>query len=455
VRAALQKALADQQPVVSDNLSMRIEGKSRTLTLIVEPIVESAGKKQGICVVAFRDASPSAPAVEPDAHTTSPDAVATLEKELNATRFQLRAASDELETSIEDMKSTTEEFQAVNEELQSSNEELETAKEEMQSINEELQTVNSELASKNELLTRLNSDLQNLLDSTRIATVFLDDDLRIRHFTPALTEIFPLRESDHGRPITDLVNLLNYEDLKRDVTEVQTSHAVVQHEVALKDKSATYLLRIQPYKTVTDAIDGVVLTFVDITARKHDEERKLLLADELHHRTQNLLAVIGSIANNTISGDRPVEELREIFSARLHALSKANALLVSDGGQGAELGEIVRAELAGFSERVAIEGPVVRLSPAASQGFSLVIHELATNAAKYGALANGSGNVSVGWSNQAALDGEFPRLIFRWRERGGPTVEAPAHKGFGSSVLERAIDTPRSIPLTLTMRPKD
>ena len=440
VRAALQKALADQQPVVSDNLSMRIDGKSRALTLIVEPIIESAGKERGICVVAFRDASPSAVAVEPDMQTTSLDAVAAMEKELNATRFQLRAASDELETNIEDMKSTTEEFQAVNEELQSSNEELETAKEEMQSINEELQTVNSELASKNELLTRLNSDLQNLLDSTRIATVFLDDDLRIRHFTPALTELFPLRDGDHGRPITEIVNLLSYEDLKRDVAEVQATKAIVQHEVALKDKSATYLLRIQPYKTVTDVIDGVVLTFVDISERKRDEERKLLLADELHHRTQNLLAVIGSIANSTISGDRPVEELREIFSARLHALSKANALLVTDGGHGAQLGEIVRAELEGFSERVAIEGPVVRLTAAATQGFSLIIHELATNAAKYGALANGTGNVSVVWSN-SALNGELPRLIFRWRERGGPIVMAPTRQGFGSSVLERAIDT--------------
>ena len=124
------------------------------------------------------------------------------------------------------MKSTTEEFQAVNEELQSSNEELETAKEEMQSINEELQTVNGELASKNDLLTRLNSDLQNLLDSTRIATVFLDDDLRIRHFTPALTGLFPLRDSDRGRPITEIVNLLTYDDLKRDVAEVKASHEV-------------------------------------------------------------------------------------------------------------------------------------------------------------------------------------------------------------------------------------
>jgi two-component system CheB/CheR fusion protein len=440
VRAALQKALADQQPVVSDNLSMRIDGKSRAVTLIVEPIIEGAGKERGICVVAFRDASPSAAVVEPGVPMTSPDAVAEMEKELNATRLQLRAASDELETTIEDMKSTTEEFQAVNEELQSSNEELETAKEEMQSINEELQTVNGELASKNELLTRLNSDLQNLLDSTRIATVFLDDDLRIRHFTPALIELFPLRDSDHGRPITDIVNLLNYDDLKRDVAEVLAFHTIVQHEVALKDKTVTYLLRIQPYKTVTDVIDGVVLTFVDISERKRDEEHKLLLADELQHRTQNLIAVISSIANSTICGDRPVAELRQVFFARLNALSKANAMLVSEGGRGALLGEIVRAELAGFSERVAVEGPVIRLTPAATQGFGMVIHELATNAAKYGALANGSGNVSVVWSS-SGLDGELPRLIFRWRERGGPPVKAPTHKGFGSSILERAIDT--------------
>ena len=110
---------------------------------------------------------------------------------LRATRAQLEAATDDLETQIEDMKSTTEEFQSVNEELQSSNEELETAKEEMQSVNEELQTINTELNNKNELLTRLNSDMQNLLDSTQIATVFLDGQLRIKHFTPTLAPAVP------------------------------------------------------------------------------------------------------------------------------------------------------------------------------------------------------------------------------------------------------------------------
>lgn len=439
VRAALLKAVTDQQTVVTENLAIRIDGKSRELTLIVEPIIENAGKERGVCVVAFRDASPSA-ADDESVDATSPDAFAGFEKELNATRYQLRAASDELETTIEDMKSTTEEFQAVNEELQSSNEELETAKEEMQSINEELQTVNGELGSKNELLTRLNSDLQNLLDSTRIATVFLDDNLRIRHFTPALKELFPLRDSDHGRPITDIVNLLNYEDLKRDVTEVQASHEIVQHEVALKDKSATYLMRIQPYRTVTDIIDGVVVTFVDISERKRDEEHKLLLANELQHRTQNLITVIGSIANYTMADDRSIGESRMVFAARLNALAKANALLMSEVGQGAQLEEIVRTALAGFSDRVAIEGPGVRLTPAATQGFSLVIHELATNASKYGALANGVGKVTIVWSRSASAEG-VPHLTFRWQERGGSAVKTPSRKGFGSTLLERAIGT--------------
>ena len=307
----------------------------------------------------------------------------------------------------------------------------------MQSINEELHTVNSELASKNDLLVRLNSDLQNLLDSTQIATVFLDDDLHIRHFTPALTELFPLRDSDRGRPITDIVNLLVYEDLKRDVEAVQISKSVVDHEVALKDTSATFLMRIRPYRTATNLIDGVVLTFVDITQRKRDEEHKKLLAGEIQHRTKNLIAVIGSIANRTLSNDRPIEISRKVFTARLNALAQCHSLLM-EAGDGASLEEIVRAELASFSERLTIDGPRVMLTPAGAQGFALIVHELATNAAKHGALANTLGMVSVVWS-RTDMSGEEPRLSFRWRERGGPPVEQPTRKGFGSTLLELAI----------------
>jgi two-component system, chemotaxis family, CheB/CheR fusion protein len=441
VRAAVQCAVADRKTVVTENLTIRIDGKTRDVTLIVEPIIESAGKDRGICVVAFRDAAPASNAPQgTTTNTTSPIATTALENELSATRFQLRAASDELEAAIEDMKSTTEEFQAVNEELQSSNEELETAKEEMQSINEELQTVNSELSSKNDETMSLNSDLKNLLDSTHIAAVFLDDDLRIRHFTPALTEIFPVRGSDRGRPITDIVNLIDYQDLKRDVDTVHNSTEILERDVSMKDKSATFLMRIRPYRTVTNEIDGVVLTFFNITERSRDDEHKYLLGKELQHRTANLFAVISSIANRTFSGDRPIEKAREAFSARLVALAKAHALLTVNLVEGASLEDVVRGELDGFSERVKIRGPSIILTPAATQGFALIIHELATNAAKYGGFANIDGKISVAWSH-ADLAAAGPTLAFRWQERGGPPVTPPARPGFGSKLLERAIDT--------------
>ena len=371
---------------------------------------------------------------------TAAIATTVSENELNATRFQLRAVSDELETAIEDMKSTTEEFQAVNEELQSSNEELETAKEEMQSINEELQTVNSELSSKNDETTRLNSDLKNLLDSTRVAAAFLDDGLRIRHFTPALTEIFPVRESDRGRPITDIVNLIDYQDLKRDVDAIYASQEIIERDVSMKDLSATYLMRIRPYRTVTNVIDGVVLTFFNITERSRDDEHKVLLGKELQHRTANLFAVIASIANRTLSGDRPIDKARDVFLARLMVLAKAHAMLTVSLDEGASLEDVVRGELKIFSDRVNILGPSIILTPAATQGFALIIHELATNAAKHGALANNDGKISVAWliADQAA---GVPSLSFKWQERGGPPVTPPLSLGFGSKLLQRAVDT--------------
>lgn len=273
VRTAVSQALANGQRVVNDNLTIRIDGKVRALELIVDPIGgENESKTGGSCIVAFRDTSPvatgTATVVGPDGGNPN---VQVLERELAGTKAQLQAAIDEQETQLEDMKSTTEEFQAVNEELQSSNEELETSKEEMQSINEELQTINSELGNKNELLTRLNADMQNLLDSTEIATVFLDRELRIRHFTPALTQLFPVRESDRGRPVTQIVTELDYTTIRADVEKVQRDGAIVEHDLTLKDGTRSFVMRIRPYRAAQDAIEGVVITFVDITERKQAE----------------------------------------------------------------------------------------------------------------------------------------------------------------------------------------
>ena len=371
---------------------------------------------------------------------SGPDAVAALERQLSDASAELKAENSKLKTTAGNMKSASDKFKAVNEELKSTNEELETARTEMQLINEKLQTVNNEVSTKNDQMMRLNSDLKNLLDSTQVAAVFLDRDMRIRHFTPALTDIFPLRDGDRGRPITNIVNLVDYADLKRDVDAVQALQIVVERDVSLKDSSATFLMRIRPYRTVTNTVDGVVLTFFDITERHRGDEHKLLLAKELQHRTANLFAVIMSIANRTLSGDRPIDAAREVFTSRLKALANAHSLLTVDLAEGGLLEDIIRAEVGRFSDRIMIFGPRVVLTPSATQGFALIIHELAANASKYGALSNNLGKVSITWSHSDIAKRE-PRMEFRWQERGGPHVAPPTRVGFGSKLLERAIDT--------------
>jgi two-component system CheB/CheR fusion protein len=357
--------------------------------------------------------------------------------ELRATKGQLEAATDELEERIQDMRATTEEFQAINEELQSSNEELETSKEEMQSVNEELQTINSELNNKNELLTRLNADVQNLLDSTEIATVFLDDELRIRHFTPAFTQLFPVRETDRGRPITHIVTILDYTTIQADVKVVQRDGSVIERDLALKSGSQVFVMRIRPYRTQRNTAEGVVITFVDITERKHAEEKQKLLTGELQHRTNNLLAVVQSVAGRSFSGAYSLDQAREAFTARLHALANANALLTQSDWNGALLKDVVERELASFVSRATIEGPPLVLNPNATQGFALVMHELATNAVKHGALSTPVGEVAIRWSVEEK--GDEPRFSFSWRESGGPQVTPPTRKGFGTTLLNSAI----------------
>jgi two-component system, chemotaxis family, CheB/CheR fusion protein len=251
VRRAVEAAFATDRLVEEENL--RTENGGQFVDLLVEPFAES-GKPAGMVVVGFREGrTRTEPAPEGEASSATWRDVEALRQELRTLKVRHRATSDELESQIEDMKSVTEEYQSVNEELQSSNEELETAKEEMQSVNEELQTVNSELHGKNDLLMRTNNDLQNLLDSTQIATIFLDDDLRIRNFTPAAMEVFSLRDSDRGRPITDIVSLLSYDKLREDVRIVQRTLSVLEHQLDLKDERAPPIScgcgRIAPLQT--------------------------------------------------------------------------------------------------------------------------------------------------------------------------------------------------------------
>jgi two-component system, chemotaxis family, CheB/CheR fusion protein len=183
----------------------------------------------------------------------------------------LQTTVEELQTSNEELKSTNEELQSTNEELQSANEELETSKEEMQSLNEELQTVNAELQGKLDDLAQANDDMQNLLNSTAIATIFLDQKLHIKRFTTEATKLVKLIPSDVGRPIGDLVSDLHYNEFQADAVQVMRKLGFTEKEVQTKD-GEWRLVRIHPYRTTENVIDGLVVTFVDITRLKTLEQ---------------------------------------------------------------------------------------------------------------------------------------------------------------------------------------
>jgi two-component system CheB/CheR fusion protein len=190
-----------------------------------------------------------------------------MEREIEQLRQELRTTREEMQTSQEELKSTNEELQSTNEELQSTNEELTTSKEEMQSMNEELQTLNNELQVKVDDLFRTSSDLKNLLDTTDIATLFLDNALRVRRFSSQTTKITQLIASDVGRPITDIASDLFYPELGEDVRQVLRTLGSAEKQVAARD-GRWFTARILPYRTLENKIDGVAISFVDITVSK-------------------------------------------------------------------------------------------------------------------------------------------------------------------------------------------
>ncbi len=195
-----------------------------------------------------------------------------LETENVQLRRQLAATLQEYETSGQELKSSNEELMSMNEELQSSNEELETSREELQSINEELETVNAELQENNRLLGRSNSDIKNLFESTDLAVLFLDREFCVRNFTPPTASIFGIRGRDIGRPISDLSSKIDYPELREDAARVNETLRTVEREVEVRASGETFLLRVKPYRTVDDRLDGYVLSFFDITSRKSYEE---------------------------------------------------------------------------------------------------------------------------------------------------------------------------------------
>jgi two-component system CheB/CheR fusion protein len=190
-----------------------------------------------------------------------------LDKELRHVREQLQTTREEMQSSQEELKSTNEELQSTNEELQSTNEELTTSREEMQSMNEELQTVNAEQLSKMDELSWINNDMKNLLNSTEIVTVFLDNELRVRRFTPGADKLFSLLPGDVGRPLSDIVSALLYPKMTEEAREVLRTLVFSEKQIAASD-GRWFLVRIMPYRTMEDVIGGLVITFANITAAK-------------------------------------------------------------------------------------------------------------------------------------------------------------------------------------------
>ncbi len=565
-RAAVMQVFASGKRVIREGLSVVLNGLDRPLRLIVEPLAHDDGAVK-MCVVAFNELEHAPHAAEP-ATDGKPDSqrirIHALEDELRSTRAQLHTAVDLHETASEELKSSNEEYQSVNEELQSANEELETSTEEMQSINEELQTVNAELNSKNEALHQVNSDIRNLLDSTHIATVFLDRKLHIRNYTPVMTRLFHLRDGDKGRPITEISPRINYPELKQDVAQVLHDMTVTERVLRGTEHAPTYLLRMRPYLTVDNVVDGVVLTFVDITdsqrlnheharlaaivnssrdaifgfslderitswnpgaerifglsaaqvvgqplsilqpasasaevkaffashqrplrlaefemtwvspngesvplamsyspvsnedgilfagkliardiTERHRAERhnEMMLA-ELNHRVKNTLATVQAIATQTAINAPDLAAFRESFQARLLALAHTHSLLAQEAWHGVALGDIVKRELAPYlhdsdarlnDARVRLRGDALTLKPKQALALSMGLHELATNAGKYGALSVADGQVTVTWATRQVDQRVWLKL--QWTETGGPLVQAPTRRGFGSRLI--------------------
>ena len=286
LRAAIYKAFSEQTQVVFKGVKVATGNGEAIVNVLVEPLVTPAAEKTAMVILepAVQWSPPSTEdkcELELGGNDASKETlIHQLEEQLRITHEQLLAVTEQLETSQdgfmsanEELMSINEEFQSANEELQSTNEELETSKEELQALNEELATVNAELHGKVEELNQVNSDLENLLVNSDIATLFLDRQITIRRFSPAMASIFNLIPADIGRPFRHLFGIIDCTGLPEDARKVLTSFTPIEREVATLAGERYFLMRILPYWTSEENVDGVVVTLIDITERKQAEEQ--------------------------------------------------------------------------------------------------------------------------------------------------------------------------------------
>ena len=278
----IRKVLSSKKQLTAEGIKIKPNGSTLFVNLTVKPIKEPAEMK-GYLLIIFEDVQIEKKAANSKKihyDKRSEKVIKDLEHELKVTKENLRSTIEELETSNEELKSTNEEMQSTNEEMQSSNEEMETSKEELQSLNEELITVNTELQNKNDDLSTINNDMKNLMDNINIPTIFLDSNLAIKRFTYHATKIVNLIPSDIGRPINHIATNLKYEKLFEDAKEVLRTLTFKEVELQTKDET-WYQMRILPYRTINNFIDGVVITFLDINKIK-------IASDEITNLNQDI-----------------------------------------------------------------------------------------------------------------------------------------------------------------------
>ena len=322
--AAFQKALRRKETVKLENLSVGTNGGKQLVNVTIQPLGGPTAL-HGMVMIVFTDI-----AAKPQTKTTGKShagntaRLAEQEQELEHAHQEVQGMREEMQTSQEELKSTNEELQSTNEELQSLNEELTTSKEEMQSMNEELHTVNQELQTRIDELSCTNNDMKNLLDSTDIATLFLDNSMCVRRFTSETSRITKLIPGDAGRPITDIASALLYPKLADDAHQVLRTLIEVERQISTPDGN-WFAARILPYRTLDNMIDGVVITFIDITVSKK-LEAELRKANDMIR-----LAVVVHDAHDAIT----MQDLDGRILAwnpgavRLYGWSEAEALLMN------------------------------------------------------------------------------------------------------------------------------
>ncbi len=581
LRIALDRALGVKLPTLTLATPTDFDGDTREIAIHVTPVASETSHGP-MALVVFLDGGPyQQHAAQDDLTDISRDHVRHLRTELTTAQEALTASRGEHETAIEDLRAANEELQSINEEYRSTSEELETSKEELQSMNEELQTVNAELKGKLESISTAHSDLMNLIAATEIGTLFLDSRLRIRMFTPPMSDLFNITDMDIGRPVTDFSHSLSYESLEVDARRVLRDLDVVETEIQSRD-GRWFMMRLRPYRTVEDRIEGVVATWVDITRRleierqlkesqehyqvlfnsidegfviievifdengnghdyrfvrindaferqtglrdvigrtarelvpgheehwyeiygrianagrperfeapagaldryydvyafpfgerpdnrlgvlfrdvgerKRAEQQRELLTHELSHRVKNSLAVVQSLARQPGAADLSVDEYRARFLGRIQALARAHDQLLQTHWQSADLRVLVLSTLAPYGKigerAIAIDGPPVHLTPKQGLGIALVLHELATNASKYGSLSSDEGALEITWTLEPHHDAL--NVVLSWRERGGPPVAPGRTQGFGTTLIQRACDYELGGSAELTFHP--